>query len=48
MLLGGIFDFETKKERLEEVNNHALKVIENYDNAEFYRELVEMMANRRK
>ena len=43
-----IFGLEESEKRLEEVNNHALKVIENYDNAEFYRELVEMMANRRK
>lgn len=43
-----IFGLEESEKRLEEVNNHALKVIEKYDNAEFYRELVEMMANRRK
>lgn len=43
-----IFGLEESEKRLEEVNNLALKVIEKYDNAEFYRELVEMMANRRK
>lgn len=43
-----IFGLEESEKRLEEVNNHALKVIEKYDNAVFYRELVEMMANRRK
>lgn len=43
-----IFGLEESEKRLEEVNNHALNVIEKYDNAEFYRELVEMMANRRK
>mgnify|MGYP000290844739 FL=1 len=35
-----IFGLEESEKRLEEVNNHALKVIEKYDNAEFTENLL--------
>ena len=43
-----IFGLQESEKRLADVNEHALHIIEKYNKADFYRELVKMMANRRK
>lgn len=43
-----IFGLEESEKRLDEINRHALSIIEKYPEAGFFRELVGMMANRRK